>query len=202
MLTIMSGPFEVESTLKLHPAVIESAVVASPDSKRSEVVKAFIVLTSEYSQKTKFEAEKEALTKEIQDFCKENASPYKYPRKVQFVDASFLPKMISGKIKRAELKKMEWRKEGERNCRFERWYWNSIAAYLAGSMFSIRSMWWGRMVRIDGKKALAKEQTNVAANTSLLATVRFQNGCSTPRVLLIGSKSDRRLRDPWETPGK
>ncbi|KAG0647740.1 ribosomal protein [Hyphodiscus hymeniophilus] len=107
------GPFEVESTLKLHPAVIESAVVASPDPTRSEVVKAFIVLTSEYAQKAKSKSSSERLIKEIQEFCKKNASPYKYPRKVQFVDANFLPKTISGKIKRAELKMMEWRKAGQ-----------------------------------------------------------------------------------------
>jgi len=47
------------------------------------------------------------LVKELQDFCKENAAPYKYPRKIEFVDAGFLPKTISGKIKRAELKRME-----------------------------------------------------------------------------------------------
>jgi hypothetical protein len=109
-LNYQTGPFEVESTLKLHPAVIESAVVATPDSTRSEVVKAFIVLTSEYAKKTKLQAEIDALTKEIQEFCKKNASPYKYPRKIQFVDVSFLPKTISGKIKRAELKALEWSK--------------------------------------------------------------------------------------------
>ena len=91
--------------------MIESAVVASPDSTRSEVVKAFIVLTSEYSKKVNSKVEIEVLTKEIQEFCKKNASPYKYPRKIQFVDASFLPKTISGKIKRAELKALEWSKE-------------------------------------------------------------------------------------------
>lgn len=101
----------MESTLKLHPAVIESAVVASPDPTRSEIVKAFIVLTSEYAEKTKSSLEIEALTKEIQNFCKKNASPYKYPRKIEFVDASFLPKTISGKIKRAELKALEWNNE-------------------------------------------------------------------------------------------
>ena len=101
----------MESTLKLHLAVIESAVVASPDSTRSEIVKAFIVLTAEYAEKTKSNSEIEALTKEIQNFCKKNASPYKYPRKIEFVDASFLPKTISGKIKRAELKALEWNKE-------------------------------------------------------------------------------------------
>jgi len=51
------------------------------------------------------------LTKEIQEFCKKNAAPYKYPRKIEFVDATFLPKTISGKIKRAELKAMEWSKD-------------------------------------------------------------------------------------------
>lgn len=97
------GPFEVESVLKMHPAVVESAVVASPDPQRDEVVKAFVVLTESANK----EQDKEALKKKLQDFCKENAAPYKYPRKIDFVDATFLPKTISGKIKRAELKKME-----------------------------------------------------------------------------------------------
>jgi acyl-coenzyme A synthetase/AMP-(fatty) acid ligase len=48
-----------------------------------------------------------ALTRELQEFCKRNAAPYKYPRKIEFVDAAFLPKTISGKIKRAELKSLE-----------------------------------------------------------------------------------------------
>lgn len=48
------------------------------------------------------------LIKELQDFCKQNAAPYKYPRKIQFVDPDFLPKTISGKIKRSELKGLEW----------------------------------------------------------------------------------------------
>ncbi|KAK5708971.1 hypothetical protein LTR17_020197 [Elasticomyces elasticus] len=97
------GPFEVESTLKQHPTVVESAVVSSPDPDRGEVVKAFVVLTQE--------AEKNAgddLVKELQDFCKSNAAPYKYPRKIQFVEPNFLPKTISGKIQRKKLKEMEW----------------------------------------------------------------------------------------------
>lgn len=98
------GPFEVESTLKQHPAVVESAVVSSPDSSRGEVVKAFIVLTDEYAKK-----DADGLVSELQNFCKENAAPYKYPRKIQFVDATFLPKTISGKIKRNELKRLEWK---------------------------------------------------------------------------------------------
>lgn len=102
------GPFEVESTLKLHDAVVESAVVAAPDPDREEVVKAFVVLTESKWKDVKSDAQKQqALVKELQDFCKEHAAPYKYPRKMEFVDASFLPKTISGKIKRAELKKLE-----------------------------------------------------------------------------------------------
>jgi medium-chain acyl-CoA synthetase len=100
------GPFEVESTLKQHPAVVESAVVSSPDTSRGEVVKAFIVLTQQYRQR-----DEEMLKKDLQDFCKKNAAPYKYPRKIQFVPADFLPKTISGKIRRNELKKMEWSKQ-------------------------------------------------------------------------------------------
>ena len=100
------GPFEVESTLKQHPAVVESAVVSSPDQSRGEVVKAFIVLTDQAAK-----GEQEKLVKELQDFCKENAAPYKYPRKIQFVDATFLPKTISGKIQRKKLKESEWANE-------------------------------------------------------------------------------------------
>ncbi|KAK5944332.1 hypothetical protein PMZ80_003613 [Knufia obscura] len=102
------GPFEVESTLKLHDAVVESAVVAAPDPEREEVVKAFVVLTEGKWKEVRDDSGKQqALVKELQDFCKEHAAPYKYPRKMEFVDTSFLPKTISGKIKRAELKKLE-----------------------------------------------------------------------------------------------
>ena len=102
------GPFEVESTLKLHDAVVESAVVAAPDPDREEVVKAFVVLTGrKWEEVNRNNKKQQALVKELQDFCKEHAAPYKYPRKIEFVDASFLPKTISGKIKRAELKKLE-----------------------------------------------------------------------------------------------
>ncbi|KAK5168909.1 uncharacterized protein LTR77_006218 [Saxophila tyrrhenica] len=97
------GPFEVESTLKQHPGVVESAVVSSPDQSRGEVVKAFVVLTPDAARRDGGQ-----LMKELQDFCKENAAPYKYPRKIQFVEQSFLPKTISGKIQRKQLKAMEW----------------------------------------------------------------------------------------------
>ncbi|WPH00281.1 Hypothetical protein R9X50_00310500 [Acrodontium crateriforme] len=101
------GPFEVESTLKQHPAVVESAVVSSPDSSRGEVVKAFVVLTPQAAQR-----DSQSLVQELQGFCKTNAAPYKYPRKIQFVDAAFLPKTISGKIQRKKLKEMEWAADG------------------------------------------------------------------------------------------
>lgn len=108
----LTGPFEVESTLKQHPAVVESAVVASPDPERGEVVKAFVVLTQQYAKASSSDDGSAKLIREIQDFCKKHAAPYKYPRKVQFVSSDFLPKTISGKIKRNELKKMEWRDKG------------------------------------------------------------------------------------------
>ncbi len=95
------GPFEVESALIKHPAVKEAAVVASPDEVRGEVVKAFIVLTSDYTPS-------EELVREIQDFVKKETAPYKYPRKIEFVEE--LPKTISGKIKRKELKLKEFGK--------------------------------------------------------------------------------------------
>lgn len=95
------GPFEIESVLIRHPAVKESAVVASPDEIRGEVVKAFVVLTKDYIPS-------DALIKELQEFVKINTAPYKYPRKIEFVDD--LPKTISGKIKRKELKMREFGK--------------------------------------------------------------------------------------------
>lgn len=93
------GPFEVESALIEHPAVAESAVVSSPDETRGEVVKAFIILAPGYQGS-------DALAKELQDYVKKVTAPYKYPRKIEFVDA--LPKTVSGKIRRIELREQEW----------------------------------------------------------------------------------------------
>jgi acyl-coenzyme A synthetase/AMP-(fatty) acid ligase len=93
------GPFEVESALIEHPAVAESAVVSSPDDTRGEVVKAFVILAPNYEPS-------DALVKEIQDHVKKTTAPYKYPRKIEFVDE--LPKTISGKIRRIELRDAEW----------------------------------------------------------------------------------------------
>lgn len=94
------GPFEVESALIEHPAVAESAVVASPDSTRGEVVKAFVVLAKGYQGS-------DALARELQDHVKRVTAPYKYPRKIEFAES--LPKTISGKIIRKELRDREWK---------------------------------------------------------------------------------------------
>jgi len=93
------GPFEVESALIEHPAVAESAVVSSPDETRGEVVKAFVILAPNYKPS-------DTLVKEIQDHVKKTTAPYKYPRKIEFVEE--LPKTISGKIRRIELRDAEW----------------------------------------------------------------------------------------------
>jgi acetyl-CoA synthetase len=100
------SPFEVESTLLEYPAVKESAVVGSPDAIRGVVVKAFIVL-HEGCQPT------EKLVREIQEYAKRATAPYKYPRLIEFVDE--LPKTISGKIKRAELRQREMERFEEEN---------------------------------------------------------------------------------------
>jgi fatty-acyl-CoA synthase len=99
------GPFEVESALVEHPAVAESAVVASPDAVRGEIVKAFVVLKPGYSPS-------EELANQLQQHVREVTAPYKYPRVIDFV--TDLPKTISGKIRRGELKKKEWAKELKR----------------------------------------------------------------------------------------
>lgn len=114
----MLGPFEVESTLKLHPAVIESAVVASPDPTRDEIVKAFIVLTPTYSLLASSSPTAEtSLIRELQEHCKKHAAPYKYPRKIEFVMEGGLPKTVSGKIRRVELKMLERRRYEEAKAR-------------------------------------------------------------------------------------
>uniref|UniRef100_A0A8C3XUK4 medium-chain acyl-CoA ligase n=1 Tax=Chelydra serpentina TaxID=8475 RepID=A0A8C3XUK4_CHESE len=95
------GPFEVESALIEHPAVVESAAVSSPDPLRGEVVKAFVVLSPAFSS-----CDLEKLTLELQEHVKKVTAPYKYPRKIEFVQQ--LPKTITGKIKRNELRNKEW----------------------------------------------------------------------------------------------
>ena len=89
------GPFEIESVIMELPYVLECAVVAAPDEVRGQVVKAVIVLTKGVEGT-------DALKKEIQSYVKHNTAPYKYPRIVEFV--TDLPKTISGKIIRAQLR--------------------------------------------------------------------------------------------------
>lgn len=89
------GPFEVESALITHPAVVEAAVTGVPDPVRGQAVKATIVLAPGYEPS-------EELTKDIQNHVKKVTAPYKYPRIVEYVKE--LPKTISGKIKRAEIR--------------------------------------------------------------------------------------------------
>lgn len=93
------GPFEVESALFEHPAVAESAVVSSPDETRGEVVKAFVVLARGHEPS-------DDLVKALQDHVKATTAPYKYPRRITFVES--LPKTVSGKIRRKELRDAEW----------------------------------------------------------------------------------------------
>ena len=95
------GPFEVESALIEHPAVQEAAVVGSPDDIRGLIVKAFIILKPG-------SAPSDSLVREIQDHVKKVTAPYKYPRAIEFVDT--LPKTISGKIRRNELRDREMKK--------------------------------------------------------------------------------------------
>ena len=92
------GPFEVESALMTHPAVVECAITGVPDEIRGQVVKATIVLAKEYKDRAG-----EALIKEIQNHVKCVTAPYKYPRVIEFVDE--LPKTISGKIRRVDIRK-------------------------------------------------------------------------------------------------
>lgn len=91
------GPFEVESAVMTHPAVIECAITGVPDEIRGQVIKATIVLAPEYKDRAGDE-----LAREIQNHVKSVTAPYKYPRVVEFVDE--LPKTISGKIRRVEIR--------------------------------------------------------------------------------------------------
>ena len=98
------GPFEVESALIEHPAVAESAVVASPDPVRGEIVKAFVILSPGYE-------ESDELALSLQEHVRNATAPYKYPRAIQFVTE--LPKTISGKIRRVELREAEFQNSGQ-----------------------------------------------------------------------------------------
>jgi acetyl-CoA synthetase len=92
------GPFEVESALQSHPAVAENAVIGVPDDLRGTIIKAFVVLAPGFEPS-------ESLVKGLQEHVKNETAPYKYPRKIEFVKS--LPKTVSGKIRRTELREME-----------------------------------------------------------------------------------------------
>lgn len=94
------GPFEVESALMTHPVVVECAITGVPDEIRGQVVKATIVLAKDYKEQAGPE-----LIKELQDHVKRVTAPYKYPRVIEFVDE--LPKTISGKIRRVEIRQKD-----------------------------------------------------------------------------------------------
>jgi acetyl-CoA synthetase len=89
------GPFEVESALLEHPAVLECAITAVPDPERGQIVKATIVPSKNYHPS-------DELAKELQEHVKKVTAPYKYPRIVEFV--TDLPKTISGKIRRVQIR--------------------------------------------------------------------------------------------------
>jgi acyl-coenzyme A synthetase/AMP-(fatty) acid ligase len=95
------GPFEVESACVEHPAVKEAAAVASPDERRGNIVKAFIVLTGSHQPS-------DELAEEIKRHVRERHSAYAYPRVIEFVDD--LPKTLTGKIRRVELREREFQR--------------------------------------------------------------------------------------------
>ena len=97
------GPFEVESALMTHPAVVECAITGVPDEIRGMVVKATVVLHKDWKSKAG-----EDLIKELQNHVKHVTAPYKYPRIIEFVDE--LPKTISGKIRRVEIREEDNKK--------------------------------------------------------------------------------------------
>lgn len=91
---------EVEAALNRHPDVVESAVIGIPDGERGNVIKAFVVLRSGASPNPE-------LAKCLQDFVKQELEPYKYPRCIQFADAAELPRTVTGKIRRRDLRDLE-----------------------------------------------------------------------------------------------
>jgi acetyl-CoA synthetase len=97
------GPFEVESALMTHPAVVECAITGVPDDIRGMVVKATVVLGKDWADKAG-----EELVKELQSHVKHETAPYKYPRIIEFV--AELPKTISGKIRRVEIREKDGNK--------------------------------------------------------------------------------------------
>ncbi|MBP5273771.1 MAG: acetyl-CoA synthetase, partial [Abditibacteriota bacterium] len=95
------GPFEIESVLMEHPSVLECAITGVPDPIRGQVVKATVVLARGYTPS-------DDLANELKDYVKKNTAPYKYPRIIEFIDE--MPKTISGKIRRVEIRSKDEKK--------------------------------------------------------------------------------------------
>jgi acyl-coenzyme A synthetase/AMP-(fatty) acid ligase len=114
------GPFEVESVLLEHPAVAEAAVVGSPDPIRWQIVKAFVVLKPDYKPSRE-------LAFELFNHCKDILARFKVPRIIEFVET--LPKTISGKIKRKELKMLEEEKSKKQERGTHEYFYKEFAEY-------------------------------------------------------------------------
>ena len=99
------GPTEVENALQEHPAVIECAVVSSPDAERGEIVKAFVILRQGFEPSA-------ALARELQEHVKRITAPYKYPHSIEFLDE--LPKTPTDKLLRRVLRDAEYAKTVQR----------------------------------------------------------------------------------------
>lgn len=99
------GPFEVESALVAHPAVVEAGVIGKPDMMRGEIIKAFVVLEKAVAEKTKTKPQQDALKEELSVYVKKHLAGHAYPREIEFMDK--LPKTRSGKIMRRILKAKE-----------------------------------------------------------------------------------------------
>lgn len=99
------GPFEVESALVAHPAVVEAGVIGKPDAMRGEIIKAFVVLEKTAFEAAKTKAAQEKLKEELSQYVKKHLAGHAYPREIEFIDK--LPKTRSGKIMRRILKAKE-----------------------------------------------------------------------------------------------
>lgn len=99
------GPFEVESALVAHPAVVEAGVIGKPDAMRGEIIKAFVVLEKSILESTKTKSAQEKLKEELSQYVKKHLAGHAYPREIEFIDK--LPKTRSGKIMRRILKAKE-----------------------------------------------------------------------------------------------
>lgn len=99
------GPFEVESALVAHPAVVEAGVIGKPDAMRGEIIKAFVVLEKSVLESTKTKPAQEKLKEELSQYVKKHLAGHAYPREIEFIDK--LPKTRSGKIMRRILKAKE-----------------------------------------------------------------------------------------------